>query len=264
MLIAADNLTASRPSVARAIQKRDAEFLARLCRQVEEAGAHWLDLNPGYVAASQKREVWKFLIKTAEKACGLKLMLDAPRAEDLETGLLFCKRPPILNMATAEESRLDPLLELAQKNGLTLVASTMTGQVPQDAEGRLALAALIAERARQKGITGQRLVLDPMVMPLGLPQGEAHAAGVLGFLRSLDSVIEPRPLTMIALSNLTTKTAGVKTDFAAPSFLAAAAGAGLDVVMMDALDRELVRVVRLCKVFKGQVVFAQGEFDSQT
>lgn len=246
--------------MARAIQKRDADSITRLCMQVEKAGANWLDINPGFVPKPQKKEVWKFLVETAEKACNLKLMLDAPRAEDLATGLAFCQKPPILNMATAEEKRLEPMLELASKHGLSLIVSTMTSQVPLEAEGRLALAALIAKKAGQKGITGERLILDPMVMPLGLPHGEEHAAGVLGFLRSLEAIVEPKPLAMIALSNLTTKTAGVKTDFAAPPFLAAAAGAGLDMVMMDALDKELVRVVRLCRVFRGQVVFAQGEF----
>lgn len=83
MIIAADNLTAARPAVARAIAQRDEAWLAELCRRVEAAGAHWLDLNPGYVKPRDLGEVWGFLVRTAEAACGLTLVLDSPTAAGL-------------------------------------------------------------------------------------------------------------------------------------------------------------------------------------
>ncbi len=260
MILAADNLSAARPSVRRAIEKRDAEFVAELCRRARQAGAAWLDLNPGYVRPAERAEVWRFLVQTAEAACPLTLMLDAPEPGTLELALSFCNRPPVLNMATAEPGRLEPVLEIAAAHGVEVVAATMTATVPSDLEGRLALAAEIAAAAAARGITGERLILDPMVMPLALAGGERHAAAVIAFLRALGNLFDPPPRSLIALSNLTTASAGAPSGFAAAPFLAAAWGAGVSVVMLDVFKPELLRVARLCRVFGGERVFAPAEY----
>lgn len=262
MIRAADNLSAARPSVAQALEQRDAEILASLCLRCQEAGAQWLDLNPGYIPASRRAEVWRFAVETAESACNLNLMLDAPDADTLSLGLGFCSRPPILNMATAEPARLKPVMELAAMYGLEVVAATMTATVPVSAEERLGLAALIVEEAARQGIMGPRLILDPMVMPLALAGGEAHAKAVIQFLRTAPQVFDPAPRSLIALSNLTTSTAGAPVRFAAGPFLAAAWGAGLDIAMLDVFDDELARVASLCRVFGGERVFAPGEYEA--
>lgn len=260
MIKAADNLSAARPSVARALAQRDAEALSALCRRCQETGAQWLDINPGYVPAAQRAEVWRFAVQTAEAACGLTLMLDAPDADTLSLGVGFCSRPPILNMATAQPQRLKPVMELAAMYGLDVVAATMTETVPVSLEGRLELAALIVDEAARQGIMGQRLILDPMVMPLALTGGEAHAMAVIRFLRAAPQVFDPAPRTLLAISNLATHTAGARAGFAAGPFLAAAWGAGLDVAMLDVLDEDLARVAGLCRVFSGERVFAPGEY----
>lgn len=260
MLIAADNISAARPSVRRAIENKDGEAIAGLCRRCADSGADWLDLNPGYLRPGTRRESWGFLVQTAESACGLTLMIDAPDAAGLELALTFCSRPPVLNMATAEPARLGPVLDIAAGHGLTVVAATMTTAVPESSDERLALAALIVQEAARRGIEGPRLVLDPMVMPLALPQGERHARAVIETLRALPHVFSPPPLSLIALSNLTTRTAGAEAGFAAAPFLAAAWGAGLSVAMMDVLDRRTMQTAALCRVFGEERIFAPGEF----
>jgi cobalamin-dependent methionine synthase I len=260
MLIAADNLTASRPSVRRALENRDEAFVAGLCASLAQSGAAWIDLNPGYLAPDRRAGAWRWLVETAEAAGPAKLILDSADPATLELALGFCSRPPMLNMATAEPARLGPVLDIAAHHGLEVVAATMTATVPPDADQRLALAALIVQEAGQRGIEGQRLILDPMVMPLALPGGETHAAAVLATLRAIPQIFDPAPRRLIALSNLVTASAGARASFAAAPFLAAAAGAGLEVALMDASDPELLRTARLLKVFQGHSVFAAGEY----
>lgn len=259
MIIAADNLSAGRPSVRRAMQERDAEAIGRLCQRAVAAGALWLDVNPGYLPPVQRAEVWRFLLETAEAACDLKLMLDAPQAESLALALKFCSRPPVLNMATAQEGRLIPVLELAAAHGLELVAATMTQVVPTSSEERLSLAALIVQEAARRGIEASRLYLDPMVLPLALQGGEAQAAAVLATLRALPFLFDPAPRTLLAISNLTTATAASRAEFAGPPFLAAAFGAGLEVAMLDVGQPALLSTARLCQVLAGQRLFAPAE-----
>lgn len=260
MLIAADNLTASRPSVRRALEQRDEGFIARLCRDCAAAGAHWLDLNPGFVPLARREEIWRFLVTAAEAACDLTLMLDAPDPASLELGLRFCTRPPVLNMATAARERLGPVLDIAAAHGLTVIAAAMTNNAPADLDERLSLAGLIVAEAQARGIVGERLALDPMVLPLALPGGEAQAWAVLQALRAIGQIFDPPPLTLVSISNLVTASAGRRAQCAAAPFLSAAFGAGLGVALMDALNPHLQRTARLCSVFEGRRIFAAGEY----
>lgn len=260
MLIAADNLTASRPFVRRALEQRDTQAIARVCREAAAAGAHWLDLNPGYLPPSRREETWRFLVTAAEAASDLTLMLDAPDPASLELGLRFCTRPPVLNMATAAPERLGPVLGIAAAHNLTVIAATMTNNAPADLDERLSLAALIVAEAQARGIVGRRLVLDPMVLPLALPGGEAQAWAVLQALRAIPQIFDPPPLTLVSISNLVTASAGARTGFAAAPFLAAAFGAGLGVALMDAANPQLKQTARLCSVLAGRRVFAPAEY----
>lgn len=260
MIIAADNLTSSRPSVRRAIESRDAEFISDLCRRIAEAGADWLDINPGFIAPSKRAEVWRFLIQTTEAACGLKLILDPPEADTLAVALGFCTREPVLNMATAVDEKLDPIVALAAYHGLEMIAATIDKAIPITAEERLALAAHIINKAQAGGVNPDKILIDPMIMPLALQDGEVHAAAVLEVLRALPYISSPPPKGFIALSNLTTGSAGADVRFAGPPFLASAFGAGLSAVMLDALDPALMNLVRLIKVFSGNRVFAAAEY----
>jgi 5-methyltetrahydrofolate corrinoid/iron sulfur protein methyltransferase len=259
MIIAADNLSAARPSVRRAIEQRDTQAIAQVCQKAAAAGAQWLDLNPGFVPPKQRAEVWRFLVQSAEAACSLKLMLDTPQVDSLALALQYCTRPPVLNMATAQEGRLAPVLDLAQAHGLEVVAATMTHTVPVSHDERLALAALIVEQAARRGIVGPRLYLDPMVLPLAVGGGEVQAREVLATLRAIPCLFEPAPRTLIAISNLTTATATARAQFAGPPFLAAACGAGLDVAMLDVEQPALMQTARLCQVFAGERLFAPAE-----
>ncbi len=262
MIVAADNLTSTRPAVRRAIEERDERLLARLVKSLVKAGAGWIDLNPGRIPAPERSATWRFLVETAESACALPLVIDAPDTESMEIALGFCTRPAILNFATATPARLGPVLDLAAGHSANVIAATIDEKVPATSEERLALASIIVEEASARSIECERLVLDPMVMPLASPGGEAHARAVIDFLRALPSLFDPRPRTIAALSNLTTATAGGGAGAAAAPFLAAAWGAGLDVVMMNVLDPVLARTARLCSVFSDERLFASGEYDS--
>lgn len=264
MLIASDVLTASRATVRRAIARCDAEALEQICQRTERHGASWLDLNPGHVKAAEQLEVWRLLVETAEQSCDLALMLDTIDAEQMKLALRHCSRPPVLNMATPASERLGPILELAAHHELDVVGGLFTGGIASTAEERLELAALIVGEAEARGIPPARLILDPIVAPLATPDGERQAAAVLDFFRQLPLAFDEPPRTMIGLSNLTTGSAGERPRFVAAPFLHAAHGAGLDIALLDTDDASLRQAARLCRVFEGELIFAAGEFTSES
>lgn len=58
MILAADNLNVLNPVVAAALQSLNPHPLQELARRCEEAGAQWLDLNPGSIHLTlQKGEI---------------------------------------------------------------------------------------------------------------------------------------------------------------------------------------------------------------
>jgi len=260
MLIASDTITSSRPTVKSALKTRDEEAIVGACRRARDKGAKWLDLNPGYVKGDTERhEIWSFLVSAAESACDLTLMLDAPDPETLALALSMCTRAPVLNMASAAESRLGPTLDLAAHHEIDVVCGLFTDTVPIAVEERFELAAVILGEAMARGLEASRLVLDPIVMPLAIPDGERHAASVLDLLRMVPQAFDDPPRTMIGLSNLTTKTAGSGSKFVSAPFLYSAFGAGVDVVLLDTDDRALVEAIRLCRVFAGEHIFTAEE-----
>lgn len=263
MILAADCVTTTRPSVRRLVDRRDEQALIRLVSELKRRGASWVDLNPGRVKTHQRRDLWGFLIRTAEKVGDVTLMVDTPEPEVMEMAMSLCSRPPVLNFATAQEARLRHVLEIAASHDLTVVAATMDETVPRSMEDRLALASVIVEEARAMGIAGERLVLDPMVMPLSLAGGEEHAHAVVRTVRAVGEIFSPRPLTLAALSNLYTRSAGPGSAAAAPPYLCALWGAGLDVALVDLLDEQVKRAVRLCEVFQGRRLHAPAEHDAK-
>lgn len=260
MLVASDTITSTRSKIRRALTARDEGAVAAACRRAQARGAEWLDLNPGYLKEGDQRdEVWSFLVATAEAACELTLMLDAPDPASLALALSKCTRAPVLNMATAAESRLGPTLDLAVHHGLDVVCGLFTDTVPLTVEERLELAAIVVAEAAARGLASSKLILDPIVMPLAVPDGERHASSVLDLLRLVPQAFDEPPRTMIGLSNLTTRSAGPGAGFAAAPFLYSALGAGVDVVLLDTDDSRLREAVRLCRVFDGGRIFTTEE-----
>mgnify|MGYP001557347918 CR=1 FL=1 len=262
MLIIADNLTASRRGVRRAIEARDGETISRLCQRIASTGADWIDINPGFLSAAKRREVWRFLVETVEGACDVRLVIDGSDARTMAVALDFCTRPPVLNMVTAAPERLGPTLDLvASHASVDLVCGTMTTSPPPTLEERLELAALIVSEANARGIENERLLIDPLVLPLALTGGEQQAAVVVEFIRAVGWSFDPIPRSLIGISNLMTKTAGARSSRASSAFLAAAWGAGLSAVLVDVFDHQLMDTIELCQVFRGEKIFSPTTLD---
>jgi len=239
MIVAADNLTGANPAVAQALRDLDPHPLQDLARRCQAAGAHLLDLNPGYLSRRHEDRM-AFLVEAVQEVTSLPLILDSPHPRVLAQGLKACRETPILNAVTLEEEKLREILPLARDHGTPVVLLLLDERsFPSPTlEGKVALALELRERALAAGLTEEQLIYDPVLPNLSWPDAMSQAGEAVKLVRSLASgVVLGQPArTMAGLSNLRS---GLRRHYPPDleyTLLALLAGAGLSLALLDVLQ----------------------------
>lgn len=161
--------------MALALQENDDCYILELARQQVAYGADVLDLNVG-VAGLDEISLLRRLAKIVSAEVDLPLCLDSPNPAALASALEAIPGKPLVNSVSGEESRLRAVLPIVKERGAAVIALAMDDEgIPASAEGRLAVAARVLERAAQLGIPAEDIVVDPLVMTVG---AQSQAAAV--------------------------------------------------------------------------------------
>ena len=192
MKIVAENLQALNPLVAKALENEDAEALQKLALSYEQLGAEALDINPGYSKKNAASRM-KFMVEAVQEATSLPLFLDSPDAGVVEAGLKVCRNSAIINFVTLEKERVESFFPLAARYDVPLVAAVMEKQPPLTAEEKLAVASRLVHAASEYGLPAERIIFDPILIPLGWGDGPRYARETLRFLDLLPQVMEEAP-----------------------------------------------------------------------
>jgi 5-methyltetrahydrofolate corrinoid/iron sulfur protein methyltransferase len=246
--IAADNLNVLNPAVAQALQNLNPEPLRELARRAEQAGAHLIDINPGFLPPRHLDRM-AFMVEAVQAATDLPLILDSPNARALARGLAVCRQLPILNACTLEDDKVREILPLAAAHRTDLVLLLLDAHSFPAAslEGKITLALELREHALAVGINSEQLIFDPVLPNLTWPDAwEQTAAGVKTIrLLAEGGVLGEPARTMAGLSNLRS---GLRHTYAVEveeAVLGVLAGAGVHMVMMDVLQTRVMDTVRI-------------------
>jgi cobalamin-dependent methionine synthase I len=247
MIFAADNIHPLHPEVAAAMDRLDPEPIRLRARRLADAGAQWIDVNPGYLPRSRADRM-TFLVETIQEAVSLPLILDSPDPRLLEKGLRACRKTPVLNGLTLEPRKLDGILPLAVEHQTPVVALLLDAKSfsPPTVEEKAALAVELHGRALDAGLPHEGILLDPVVPNMGWPDAPARIAHTIETVRLLSRghLLGKPTRTLAGLSNLRSglrRSLGPELDCA---LLGALAQAGLHAVLADALNGHLVRAWR--------------------
>jgi 5-methyltetrahydrofolate--homocysteine methyltransferase len=215
-----------------------------LARAQQEAGAQLLDVNIGLPQIDQN-EAMKKAVAAVESSSDLPLSIDSDRDDVMETGLRACTGIPLLNSVTAKGSEVERGIRLAQRYGALLVALPLDEKgIPETVEGRMLLVQRIIETADRMGYPRSLLVVDGLCMAVGA-DNQAPRAG----LETLRRIQELGCCTMLGLSNISH---GMPArSVINRTWLAMAMGAGLDVVIVDPLDRGIMETVAAGDLLRG-------------
>ncbi|MBI5586355.1 MAG: dihydropteroate synthase [Deltaproteobacteria bacterium] len=249
MIVAADNLNVLQPGISEALQTYDPKPIQELARLCEKAGAHYLDINPGYLSTKEEDRM-TFMVEAVQEATSLPLILDSPKARILARGLKSCRSKPIINALTLEEHRLQEILPLAAEYQTPLILLLLDRQslVPATLEEKCAVALELAEKALAAGLSLEQLIFDPVLPHLSWPDAYSQISRGLHLVRLLSAgVLFKEPVkTMAGLSNLRSGQRNVYPLQVEQVCFTMLAGAGLHLILANVLQpdfRGLARVI---------------------
>ncbi len=153
--------------MAAALQENDMGYIRDLAQRQVAAGAEVLDLNVG-VPGLDDVALMPRLIQVVTETTSAPLCLDSPNPHALASGLAAYNGKALVNSVSGEESKLESVLPLVKEHGAAVIGLTLDDSgIPSTAEGRLAVAEKIVERAARLGIPLEDIVIDPLVMTVG-------------------------------------------------------------------------------------------------
>jgi len=253
-----------------AIASQNKQPIQELAKRQTEAGATYLDVNVGTAAADQEGTM-QWLVETIQETCSTPLCLDSQKpgviaagvkVVNADNGLLLNSTP--LNKKSDEEV-FDKYLEMADQAGPKTNIITLTmdkNGVPQDTDMRVALAAEIVQKAMEKGFDTQRLFIDPIALPVKVPNAQVQVGNILNAMDQIKYLADPAPHMTIGLSNISQGTS--ERSLINRIFLAMAISHGLDSAIADVLDEDLMNVVATSDMLMNKQIYSDSFLKAYT
>lgn len=236
MILIGEKINGAIPSMADAIERRDAEWVIDLVKKQEAAGADYLDVCAG-TAPEQEYEALCWLIDTVQSVATKPICIDSPDPHMLVKVFPKLEKPGLINSISMEGDKCEVLLPLLKENpewGVVALCCDPSG-IAEKAEDKTKLAFQLIEKAAEYGISPERIHVDPLVLALSAVNSSA-----LEFFQAIRSIKEKYPTVNItaALSNISYGMPVRKVVNC--SFLALSMEAGLDSVIADPLNKDVI------------------------
>ena len=243
MIFIGERINGSQSHIYQLLLEKNKEEIQNLARRQAEAGTAYIDLNVG-TAWLKPADTMVWLVKTVQEAVRTPLALDSRKIEVIEAGMRVCKNPVIVNSTTGEKNKLPSFMDLAVKHQASIIALTMDEQgIPPHAAGRVAIAKRIMEFADGYGLPRDRLFIDPVLLPLKFSQSQGPV--ILEAIRAISRERVP-PHIVVGLSNSSQGARGRR--LINRTFLTMAMACGLDAVIGDVLDPDLMEAATMADV----------------
>ena len=261
MISIADNLHIINPIVAKALKERDPLPLKKIAEHCRDANAYAIDINLGPLRHNAE-EVITFVIEAVQDTFGGRLLLDSVQAEVIEAGITACREPPIINGFSLEKVKLTAMLPLADKYQTEIIGFLINekGQVPPRAEERLEVASQLVAKAEESGVPPERVIIDPVLVPLSWQDGAHYNRELLEVIHLLPQFFAKPIGTIAGLSNLGAGSPNRAARAAVEAnFILMLAAAKLDFILMDVTQESNLDALNLSQLLLGDKVFTWEE-----
>ena len=264
MILIAERINGMFTDVKQAIADKDKKVIQDLAKRQTDAGAAYLDVNVGTAAADQEGTI-QWLVETIQETCSTPLCLDSQKPDVIAAGLkvINAENGVLLNSTPlnkkSDEEVFDKYVEMANQAGpkANLIALTMDKNgVPQDTDTRVAIAAEIVSKAMEKGFGTQRLFIDPIILPVKVPNAQAQPGNILAAMDQIKYLSDPPPHMTIGLSNLSQGAS--ERSLINRVFLAMAISRGLDSAIADVFDQDLMNVVATSDLLMNKQIYSDS------
>ena len=251
MEIIAESMHIMNPAFLKALEEQDKAMVCRMAKEQVIAGATALDINLG--RSRKLAGLTRWLIETIQEQVDVPLFLSSHVLSQPEA-LKAHRGTPTINAVTANPAELSGAMETAQSSGANLVVLLVSPELtPADVNGRLQLASQVMEAADQAGMPFERLYLDPVISCRADPAACYLSSGLpeiniiyesIRILKKMSDELK----TIVALSNSSLYLPAGKRSSLHCQLLPLLAEAGLDAVILNCYDRNLMdRLLDDCK-----------------
>lgn len=210
-----------------ALKQKDFDYILQQGIEQEERGAEILDVNVGLPGIDEPA-VMAETVTRLQGALALPLQIDTSDPAALERGLRIYNGKPMINSVTGKQESMDLVLPLAAKYGGVLVGLPLDENgIPDTAEGRLAIAKRIIDRAAEYGIDREDIIIDGLAMTVSAEPAAARVT--LETVRRLKEELGVH--TILGVSNVSFGLP--RRELINASFFTLALGAGLSGAIMN-------------------------------
>jgi len=245
MYIIGENIHIISQAVKDALRDRDREYFMGSAQKQVEAGAKCVDINLG-PRKKDWEEVFPWMVQSIETVVDVPLCIDTTNVFGMEAALkTVTKAQPILNSTSAEAERLEKVPELAKKYGSKVIALTMAKSgIPVGADERVGIALeTLIPRCLELEIPIEDLIIDPLVLTVSGCQ--EFCPECIEAVRTLQYAWDPPPGISVGLSNVSNAVPHQNRPLINQVYCAMLMGAGLQMMIADPLDKELMEVIRI-------------------
>ena len=264
MILIGERINGMFKDVKQAIAEKNKQVIQDLAKKQVQAGANFLDVNVGTAAADQEGTM-QWLVETIQETCSAALSLDSQKPDVIAAGLkvINAEAGVILNSAPlnkkSDEEILDKYIQMAEQTGPKVSIITLTmdkNGVPQDVDTRVAIAAEIVQKATEIGFDTQRLFIDPVLLPVKVPNAQVQAGNILTAIDQIRYLADPAPHITLGLSNISQ--GATERSLINRIFLAMAVSHGLDSAIVDVLDERLMNVLATAEMLMNKQLYSDS------
>lgn len=153
--------------LGQALVDQNFDYVKQLATRQVAWGADVLDVNVGHPQIDEAAIMPK-VVEAILSVVDVPLCIDSNDPKILEAGLKVAPGKPLVNSVNGEDRQLETVLPIVKERGAAVIGMAIGNEgIPPTAEGRLAAAGKIIERAAKIGISAEDIVIDPLVMTVG-------------------------------------------------------------------------------------------------
>jgi 5-methyltetrahydrofolate corrinoid/iron sulfur protein methyltransferase len=177
----------------------------------------------------------------------------------LKEAVPLCKKPPLINSTTAIDAKMKEIFPIVAEYGCSIIGLVMDeAGSPKTVEKRVEIGGQILSTAMEYGIPPDHVFLDPIVMPLKFMQDQAKI--ILAAASQFQLFSDPPPHVVCGLSNISN--GAIHKKLINRTFAVMMAASGMDAVILDVTDEELVNALLTADLMMNRSIYADSYIEA--
>jgi 5-methyltetrahydrofolate corrinoid/iron sulfur protein methyltransferase len=257
MIIIGERINTGFKDVKAAVLEKNGAVIQEWARKQAAAKASYIDVNIGAVSRKPEDLIW--MIEQVQSVVDTAISIDNNKPMMLKAAMPVCRKPPLVNSVTANKAEMEEIFPLVVQYKASVIGLSIDESgTPTSADKRVENAAKVFEKAMEMGLSPDQLYLDPIVMPLKFTQPQASeiikAAGQFRLFS------DPPCHIICGLSNVSNGATHKK--LINRTFTAMLIANGLDAVILDVLDQELVDTILTAELIMNKGIYADSYLEA--